>query len=237
MKRVGMIQSSYIPWKGFFDLIDRCDEFLLLDEVQYTRRDWRNRNRIKTATGTRWLTIPVVVKGRYHQRIDEVEIDGGGWADKHLRTIAQEYAGAAHAEEGLGWIRDLYARAGELSMLTEVNELFLTEICARLGIETTLRRSTEYRSSGESTERLATLCEAAGATEYLSGPAARDYLDEGRFERAGIAVSYMDYGGYPEYPQPHPPFEHAVTILDPILALGDEAADYVLRGEHRCPTT
>jgi hypothetical protein len=233
MKRVAIIQSNYVPWKGYFDLIDRCDEFLLLDEVQYTRRDWRNRNKIKTAGGVRWLTIPVVVKGRYEQRIDEVEVEDRGWAQKHLRTLTQEYAGAAHAEEGLTWLRGLYGQAQELALLSEVNQLLLNAVCARLGIETTIKRSTDYPSSGSSSERLATLCEASGASEYLSGPAARDYLEEERFARAGIAVSYMDYGGYPEYPQPHPPFEHGVSILDLILSLGPEAPRYALRREER----
>lgn len=227
MKRVGMVQSSYIPWKGFFDLIDRCDEFLLLDEAQYTRRDWRNRNRIKTAAGVQWLTIPVVVKGRYHQRIDEVEIAERDWARSHLSTIVQAYASAPHLEEQRGWLENLYARAGELGRLSDVNRLFLEGACARLGIETTIRWSTDYESRETKTERLASLCEQAGATEYLSGPSARDYLDEERFAAAGIAVSYMDYDGYPEYPQPHPPFEHGVSILDLLLCTGTEARRYL----------
>lgn len=230
MKRLGMVQSSYIPWKGYFDLIDRCDEFLLLDEAQYTRRDWRNRNRIKTADGVRWLTIPVVVKGRYHQRIDAVEIADPDWARTHLRTIAQAYASAAHVEELMPWLEGLFERAGELGRLSEVNRLFLAACCERLGIETTIRWSTDYQSHGNKTERLATLCEAAEATEYLSGPSAQGYLDEARFESAGIEVTYMDYSGYPEYPQPHPPFDPAVSILDLLLCVGARAREFA------CPT-
>lgn len=234
MKRVGMVQSSYVPWKGFFDLIDRCDEFLLLDEAQYTRRDWRNRNKIKTAAGVQWLTIPVVVKGRYHQRIDEVEISDRDWARTHLRTILQAYASAPYLEPHRPWLEDAYGRAGELERLSDVNRLFLTEACERLGIRTTIRWSTDYESRGTKTERLASLCEAAGATEYLSGPSARVYLDEERFAAAGIAVSYMDYAGYLEYSQPHPPFEHGVSVLDLLLCTGPDARRYLKPEEAGC---
>jgi hypothetical protein len=236
MKRVGMVQSSYVPWKGFFDLIGRCDEFLLLDEAQYTRRDWRNRNKIKTAAGVAWLTIPVVVKGRYHQRIDEVRIAEPDWARKHLRTILQAYASAPHLETHRQWLDQTYAAAAELERLSDVNRLFLSGICARLGIDTELRWSTDYTSRGERSERLLSLCEEAGATEYLSGPSARDYLDEELFAKAGIGVAFMDYDGYPEYAQPHPPFEHGVSILDLLLCTGPDAPDYLKR-EARCPAS
>lgn len=237
MKRLGIVQSSYIPWKGYFDLIDRCDEFLLLDDAQYTRRDWRNRNKIKTADGVRWLTIPVNVKGRYHQRIDEVEIAEPGWARTHLRSISQAYASAPHAKEGMPWLEDLYQQAGELRRLSDVNRLFLTAACARLGIETPIRWSTDYGSGGSKTERLASLCEAAGASEYLSGPSARAYFDEERFAAAGIAVSWMDYEGYPEYPQPHPPFEHGVSIVDLILSVGPRAHEFACPTRTQCQTS
>jgi hypothetical protein len=237
MKRVGIVQSNYVPWKGYFDLIGRCDEFILLDDAQYTRRDWRNRNRIKTKDGVKWLTIPVVVKGRYHQRIDEVEIADTGWPRTHLRTILQAYAGAPHFGESKEWLEAIYARAQQISRLSHVNRLLLTEICARLGIETTIRWSTDYESQGVKSERLASLCRQAGATEYLSGPSARDYLDEELFARAGITIAYMDYSGYPEYPQPHPPFEHGVSVLDLILSTGPDAPRYLKREETGCPAS
>ena len=101
MKKVAILQSNYIPWKGYFDMIAAVDEFILYDDTQYTRRDWRNRNQIKTPQGVRWLTVPVVVKGKYHQKIRETEIDGSSWASAHWKTLALNYRGAPHFTEGM----------------------------------------------------------------------------------------------------------------------------------------
>jgi hypothetical protein len=227
MKRVAAIQSSYIPWRGYFDVIGLVDEFILLDEVQYTKRDWRNRNRVKTAQGPLWLTIPVQVKGRYHQRIDEVRVAESGWAERHWQTLRQAYAQAACFDAVAEQIAALYEQAAALERLSDVNRMFLEEICPLLGIDTKLSWSTDYESQGEKTERLVSLCEQAGAEEYVSGPAARDYLDEGGFADSGIAVRWMDYEGYEEYPQVHPPFEPAVSIVDLLFNTGTDAPRYM----------
>jgi hypothetical protein len=226
-KTVGIIQSCYIPWKGYFDLINLVDEFVLYDDRQFTRRDWRNRNRIKTATGTVWLTIPVQVKGRYHQRIDETVVSDPQWARDHWKTLVHAYASAVHFEE----YRDRFARAytdlADEPRLSVINRRLLAEICEVLEIETRLTLSTDYQGKGAKTERLVSLCRATGATRYFSGPRAREYLDEKVFADAGIQVRYMDYGGYPQYPQLHPPFEHEVTILDLIFNVGADATSYM----------
>lgn len=229
MKRVAIVQSNYIPWKGYFDLIDSVDEFILLDEVQFTKRDWRNRNKIKTERGVKWLTIPVKVRGRYHQRIDETEIEDPGWTQSHWSAIEQAYREAPRFEEAGPKIEALY-RDCESEMLSTVNRHFLDGICELLGIETTLTASTDHGSTGEKSERLLSLCLEAGATEYVSGPAARAYLDENLFRDAGVAASWFEYPDYPEYPQLHGDFEHAVTVLDLILNTGGEAAGYLKRG-------
>jgi hypothetical protein len=227
MKRVAAIQSSYIPWRGYFDIVGLVDEFILLDEVQYTKRDWRNRNRVKTAQGPLWLTIPVQVKGRYRQRIDEVRVADRDWAERHWQTLRQAYATAERFDVVAEQIAALYERAAELERLSDVNRLFLEGLSPLLGIDTKLSWSTDYDSQGAKTERLVTLCEQAGADEYVSGPSARDYLDEGEFASRGIAVRWMDYEGYPEYPQVHPPFEPAVSIVDLLFSMGDEAPRYM----------
>ena len=225
-KRVAIVQSCYIPWKGYFDLINLVDEFILYDDRQYTRRDWRNRNRIKTPQGTRWLTIPVEVKGRYDQRIDETRISDGSWAEKHWKTLIHSYGSAPHFMTYRERLEELYGGVSETS-LSLVNWTFLEAICGLLGIETRLSWSTDYDAEGSRTERLVSLCRAAGATSYLSGPSARDYMEETLFERAGIELEYMDYTGYPEYEQPHPPFEHEVTILDLLFSVGEETPRYM----------
>jgi WbqC-like protein family. len=228
-KTVAIVQSCYIPWKGYFDLINLADEFVLYDDRQFTRRDWRNRNRIKTAQGTRWLTIPVEAKGRYHQRIDETVINDPAWAVRHWETLTHSYGRAPC----FAWSRERFEalyRGMTEPHLSRVNRRFIEAVCEVLGISTRLSWSTDYEVDAESTptERLVALCVAAEATRYLTGPSAQSYLDESLFSAAGIEVVFMDYSGYPEYDQLHPPFEHAVTILDLIFHTGPEAPGYLL---------
>jgi WbqC-like protein len=225
-KTVAIVQSCYIPWKGYFDLINLVDEFILFDDRQYTRRDWRNRNRIKTPGGTRWLSIPVQAKGRYLQRIDETLVDGYDWRHQHWETIRHNYAGAPFFDQFADQFKRLYLDDDE-ARLSVINRRFIEAVCAILRIETRLCWSTDYEPVGERTERLLSLCRQAGASEYLSGPRAREYLDESRFDAEGIGLSYMSYDGYPEYAQPHPPFEHTVTILDLLFCTGSESASYM----------
>ena len=216
------MQSNYIPWKGYFDMIGLVDEFILYDDRQYTRRDWRNRNRIKTQHGTTWLTIPVESKGRFLQRIDETRVSDLSWAERHWRQIASSYASAEHFADTAPALEALY-RAPQPEYLSQVNRRFLEAIAGLLGIPTRFSWSTDYDVSGGRTERLVNLCLAAGASRYLSGPAARDYMEEELFSAAGIELAYMEYSGYAEYAQPHPPFEHAVSIVDLLLCTGPEA--------------
>ena len=225
-KRVAIIQSSYIPWKGYFDIINQVDEFILYDDRQYTRRDWRNRNLIKTAHGLHWLTIPVQVKGRYTQRIDETLIGEPGWAERHWKTIEQAYSAAPHFRTYRDAIGELYLKCSA-HRLSDVNRRFLEAISGWLGIRTPFSWSTDYEASGDRTARLVSLCQSAGAGEYLSGPAARSYIDSALFQEAGLRLTYMDYSGYPEYPQLHGPFEHGVTILDLLFNAGADAPRYM----------
>jgi hypothetical protein len=225
-KRVAILQSSYIPWKGYFDIINSVDEFILYDDVQFTRRDWRNRNRIKTPQGVRWLTIPVQTKGQYLQRIDETLVSDPGWARSHWSAFLQSYSAAPFFAGYRPFFEELFLTCTE-TRLSSINRRFLEAVCEVLGIATRLSWSTEYSAHGSKTERLVSLCAAAGATSYLSGPSARDYIEDEQFQRAGIELSYMDYSGYPEYTQLYPPFEHGVTILDLIFNAGDKAPDYM----------
>lgn len=222
---VVITQSNYIPWRGWFDMIARADLLVLLDEVQYTRRDWRNRNRIKTAQGLKWLTVPVQSKGKYEQRIDETLVTDKGWAQSHWSMIEQAYRGAAAFDETGPWLRELYDRAGELDRLSDVNRLFIEAIAERLGIDTPVRWSTELESADGPTERLVALSRSAGAERYLSGPAAQAYLDVAQFEAVGIAVDWMTYPDYPEYPQPHGEFAPQVSVVDLLLNAGERAPE------------
>ncbi|MEA2283975.1 MAG: hypothetical protein QOJ21_18 [Solirubrobacteraceae bacterium] len=226
-RRVAIVQSSYIPWKGYFDLINVADEFILLDDAQYTRRDWRNRNRIKTSDGVRWLTIPVMAKGGYHQRVEEVRIATSRWRERHWRGISQAYARAPCFEHYRDRIGSLYLdRADE--RLSDVNRCFLEAICRELGITTPFSWSSDHGvPPGDPSERLAALVAAVGGTEYVSGPSARSYLRLEPFEERAIEVSYFDYGEYPEHRQCHGPFEHHVSALDLLFNTGAEARRYM----------
>src|SRR5947209_1186867 len=209
---ISIIQSSYVPWKGFFDLIGRCDEYVIFDRAQYVKRHWHNRNRIKTANGLEWLTIPVVSKGRFEQPIDEVEIEKP-WAEKHWRTLELAYKRAPFFELFAPTVKRWYEQADKEAKLTAVNLIFLSGIAQLLGLATRIVRDTAYPAEGTKTERLLAIVRAAGADHYLSGPSAKDYFDEALFAKAGVALEWMSYQGYPTYPQLYGPFEHAVTVL------------------------
>jgi hypothetical protein len=227
--RISIIQSCYIPWRGFFDLIGRCDQYVIFDQVQYAKRHWHNRNIIKTATGPQWLTIPVISKGRYEQSIEAVEIEKP-WADRHWRAIELAYARAAFFGSFAQTVRGWYERAAKEVLLTEVNAIFLREIVALLGLRTRIVRDTVYSAEGARSERLLQIVRAAGADCYLSGPSAKAYFDEPLFANAGIAVEWMSYEGYVEYPQLHGPFEPAVSVLDLLFNVGPDASRYLRAG-------
>ncbi|NOT53464.1 MAG: WbqC family protein [Deltaproteobacteria bacterium] len=225
-KRVAIVQSNYIPWKGYFDLINTVDEFILFDDVQYTIRDWRNRNKIKTAQGVIWLSIPVEVKGRFHQKIREARVSNESWRATHWKSISQAYSKAPYFAHYRERVEALYRSSGS-PYLSEINYTFLSTLCSLLGIHTPLTWSSDYDIVPGKTERLLALCQQAGATEYVSGPAAKSYLDETLFAEAGIGVRWMDYTGYPEYHQLSPPFEHAVSVIDLLLNEGPNAWRYM----------
>jgi hypothetical protein len=225
MKKIAILQSNYIPWKGYFDMIAAVDEFILYDDMQYTRRDWRNRNQIKTPQGVQWLTVPVQVKGKYNQRIKETVIDGSGWAVTHWKALEQNYGRAPYFYEVAAWLEPLYTES--YTLISELNRRFIEVITCFLGIKTVISNSSNYTLIDGKTERLADLCMKAGGTEYISGPSAKDYLEERTFTDRGINLTWFDYAGYPEYHQLWGEFTHEVTILDLLFNCGKNAHRYM----------
>ena len=221
MKKVAILQSNYIPWKGYFDLINMVDEFILYDDMQYTRRDWRNRNKIQTAQGLKWLTIPVDVKGKYYQKISETKISDKEWGKKHWTQIVQNYKKASYFKEYKDIFEELYLISDE-EYLSEINYKFITTICKILGINTKIRWSSEFDLVDGQTEKLLGICKDCDADVYISGPAAKDYFDEDLAKKENVKVEWMDYSGYSEYKQLYEPFEHGVTILDLIFNVGSD---------------
>lgn len=228
-KKVAVVQSNYIPWKGYFDLIRSVDGFVLYDDVQFTRRDWRNRNKIKTPQGEHWLSIPVKNKGRYTQRINEVEVSSPEWSAQHWKCIEMNYRRAAGFAQMAPEMQSLFERAEKMTLLSDINYLFISEICRMLQIDTPLYRSEDFGKAEGKNERLIELCLSLNATEYISGPAAQCYLDEQAFACEGLSVSYMNYEGYRAYPQLFGEFEHGVSVVDLLLNTGAQASTYLER--------
>lgn len=225
MKKVAVIQSSYIPWKGFFDIINDVDLFIFFDDVQFTPRDWRTRNKIKTNAGTQWLTIPA---GADRDRlIHEVSLNDSSWQEKHWKTINLFYSKAPFFRKYQNIFEEVYLGT-RWTNLSALNQFLIRSIATEcLGITTKFQDSREYEASGKKLERLLDLLKKAGTNQYISGPSARDYIDEGCFAAEGIQLVYKDYSGYPEYPQFFPPFDHYVTILDLLFHVGPDAPYYI----------
>lgn len=227
MKRVAILQSNYIPWKGYFDIINMVDEFILYDDVQYTQHDWRNRNKIVTRDGLVWLIIPINNKGKFGQKISEAKVLNNKWVDKHWRSIQYSYAKAEYFDQYAERIGSVYEACRNEVFLSRINYRFITEICDILGIKTKITWSSDYKLADGKTERLVQLVKDAGGGYYLSGPAAKDYIEEELFVQAGITLDWMDYSGYPEYAQLSDTFEHGVSILDLIFNEGPDACRYM----------
>ncbi len=225
MKKVAVLQSNYIPWKGYFDIIHDVDLFLFYDNVQFTKNDWRNRNKIKTPQGTLWLTVPTGIN--MNRLVCDVLLESRDWASKHWKTLTQFYGKAPYFKSLRPFFEHIHLER-EWGSLSDLNQ-HMTQAIARdlLGISTRFGDSRDYPVEGQKFERLLSLLQAAGTDHYVSGPSARDYIDEARMAAAGIELVYKSYVGYPEYPQFHPPFEHAVSVLDLLFHTGPDAPWYI----------
>lgn len=227
--RIAIVQSCYLPWKGYFDLIRTSDCFILLDNVQYSRGDWRNRNQIKTEKGLKWLTLPLRHSGTFPSLIEDMRISDPDWRKRHRSQIEQAYRHAPHWPVLRNWLDNVLMRQDSDS-LSVVNENLTRSLASLLGIQTPIVLAQSFgKTSDEPSERVLELCQRAGATTYVSGPAAKAYLREDIFAKAAIKVEYFDYSGYPVYPQLHGTFVHAVSIVDTIAHLGHAASQALNR--------
>ncbi|WP_286336518.1 WbqC family protein [Hydrogenimonas cancrithermarum] len=225
-KIVGMTQSNYIPWKGYFDYINSVDEFYFYDDVQYTKQDWRNRNLIKTPAGTEWLTVPV---GSSRDRlICEVEIRDSLWQRSHWDKILFYYKNAPYFKMYREFFEEIFL-GSRWTNLSDMNQTIIKRISRELlGITTKFGDSRPFNLTGKKAERYIPLLKEVGCTTFLSGPSAKNYLTEEMMAKEGIKLEWMNYEGYPEYHQLYPPFEHRVTILDLIFNEGPDMKKYML---------
>jgi len=224
MTRLVILQSSYIPWKGYFDLANDADVFVFYDDVQFTPRDWRSRNQVKTQHGVKWLTIPVGSKRS--RLICEVEIPDPHWQREHFLTLKNLYSKAPFYKDYVCLLEKLYLDQ-RWSSLSHFNQSAILVISESLGIHTHFRDSREFHSEGAKLDKLMDLIKKTDADTYISGPSAKAYIDEDRFKQEGINLTWKDYSGYPEYPQRFPPFEHAVSVLDLLFNVGPDAPYYI----------
>jgi hypothetical protein len=229
--KVVILQPSYIPWRGYFDQIYKADLFVFYDDVQYDKRGWRNRNRIKTSTGPIWLSIPVFNRGAQteHISINEIRIVWDRpWNQEHWNSIRMAYSKAPFFSQYAGMVEEFYSKKPE--MLADFTIDTTITLAKTIGIDRTrfMRSSQIIDVEGTKTDRLISILKKVEATHYISGPSAKDYIEKDKFDAAGISLEYIEYG-YPEYPQLYPPFDQQVSILDTLFMMGKETLTTIHR--------
>lgn len=217
--RVTIHQPQFLPWLGYLDKIDQADLFIVLDTVQFKKNEWQNRNRIRTATGWQWLTVPVLQ--HFGQRIDDVLINPtAAWRVQHLRALDLHYARASYRDRYVPELRELYA--GPWAKLGDINGAVIRWLLKAYGITTPVHYASEWPAREEPTDRLVDLCRAVGATHYLAGPGADAYMDKPRFEASGVRLEMQAFQ-HPTYRQVYEPFESNLSALDLLLMQGPNA--------------
>lgn len=222
--KVIITQSNYIPWKGYFSTMREATHLVLYDHAQYTKRDWRNRNKIITPNGPKWLSIPVSVKGKYYQKINETEVNNLNWAKNHWNLIKINYKNSPYFNTYSPIFEELYSNPS--TNLSEINRSFIEAIIKILGIDIEISYSSEYSMQEGKTKALVNICKELNAEKYFTGPAAKNYMDENLFTHNNIEIEYYNFSGYPEYKQQWDGFDHAVSILDMFFNLGPETIKY-----------
>ena len=225
--KIIITQSNYIPWKGYFTTMKKATHIILYDDAQYTRRDWRNRNKIITNQGPSWLSIPIDVKGKFHQKVNEAKVKNQTWPQDHWNKIYNSYNKAPFFHDYGDYFKNIYLdELGRLEYLTDINKLMLQKCNDLLGIQINILDSRDFVIRGGKTEKLINICKDLDADEYFTGPAAKNYMDESIFTENNIKLTYYDLDGFPEYQQLWGDFDHHVSVLDMFFNLGKNTRDY-----------
>ncbi|MFH2070919.1 MAG: WbqC family protein [Elusimicrobiota bacterium] len=221
-------QPQYMPWLGYFHKIAKSDVFVFLDDVQYKKREFQNRNKIKTRNGWLWLTVPIVSKSRYMQKIAEVEIDNdAGWANDHIKTIEHSYAAAPFFTGHHGFFSELLNK--KWTTLMDLNVETVRYLTGCFDIKTPVHFSSGLNLETTSTQRIIDICKNFGADTYLSGAGGMNYMDEGLFEKNGIKLVYQKFV-HPEYRQCFGTFLPFMSAIDLLFNCGNESRDIIMRG-------
>jgi hypothetical protein len=231
LKRITVLQSNYLPWRGYFDFMAKSDEFIVYDSAQYTVNDWRNRNQVKTHDGVRWITVPVVTKGRFGQRIADAEVVDHRWVRTHQSTVAACLGKAAYGTEVLDLLGACYDAAAKTRWLHEINVGFLEAIHASFGFECRLSDDSQYGIGTldelSPSAKVAELVQRAGGTRYLTGPRGLAYLDVADFATRGIAIDVFDYSTLVPYPQLYGDFVDHVSVIDLLANAGSHSPAFL----------
>lgn len=224
--KTAILQSNYIPWKGYFHLIQSVDTFVVYDSVQFTKNDWRNRNRLILNGTANWITIPVRHQN-LNQTIRDTKVANPKWASKHWKTIQQAYSKAPYFNDFSDKIAESYVQLSSETKLTEINLTLIRLICEILNIKTEIITDDQFDLPDDRLERLITICKKTNASTYLSGPAAKSYVDTRKFNESGISLEWMNYDKYRPYKQLSTDFDHNVSILDLLFCNGPEFQTYI----------
>ena len=225
--KVIITQSNYIPWKGYFTTMKKATHLVLYDTAQYTRRDWRNRNKIITPNGPAWLSIPIDVKGKYHQLINEAKVKNNEWCEVHWNKICQNYRKSEHFKDYSGYFKNLYLEElPKIEYLSDINRVMLTKCIDLLDIKIEIIDSREFNLIGDKTEKLVNICKDLNADEYFTGPAAKGYINEDLFLDNNIDFTFYELDNFPTYNQQWDDFDHYVSVLDMFFNLGPNTTEY-----------
>ena len=229
--RAAVMQPTFLPWVGYFDLIDQVDVFVFLDTVQFEKQSWQQRNRVRAASGLEWLTVPVLISGRFGQLIQDVKIKNGSFPEKQLRTLRQHYAGCPHYSTHVQALEDIFESARSHLSLARLNIELVRVLAGVLGIRTKLALASELHATGRRSERVVSILREVGADAYVSPRGALEYLvqDRGAFQAAGISVVLQAYT-HPQYEQRYRPFEPGASVVDLIFNCGSAAASIMRSG-------
>jgi hypothetical protein len=225
--RIGILQPGYLPWLGFFEQMHKCDLFVIYDDVQYDKNGWRNRNRIKTATGAQWLTVPVQIRFEQQPLINDVLIDNtSNWSKKHLASIRQNYSNALFYKQYIHLFEETYST--EWTYLVDLDMHFIVHIAKLLGIDTNkIVRSSSLSITGDRIERLISICRHFNADTFYEGAAGRDYIDENIFKSAGIGLEFQDYR-HPVYKQLYGDFIPYMSVIDLLFNCGEKSLSIIM---------
>ena len=223
---IAIHQPQYLPWLGYLDKIDKADVFVILDNVQFKKNEWQNRNRIKTAQGCQWITVPVLY--RFPEKINEVRINNkANWSRKHLQAFITNYSKSPCYDDYISFFEDIFSRNWEC--LVDINVEIIKFLINALELKTRLVMASDLELREGSTERLIDICKALDSNKYLAGKDGNKYMNLELFDREGIEVIFQDFK-HPVYNQLFGDFEPYMSAIDLLFNCGDDSLE-ILRGK------